>query len=138
MKKILFICIGNSCRSQIAEALCRALYPLQWQPFSAGIAPEPIRKETIITLQQNYNADTSILYSKSIETFAHHNFDTVITLCNYAREHLPYIPQATHHIHYHIPDPAIALNNIQTIYAETATRIETILSKISDLCGEES
>ena len=138
MKKILFICIGNSCRSQIAEALCRVIYPLQWQPFSAGIAPEPIRNETIITLQQNYNADTSILYSKSIETFAHHKFHTVITLCNYAREHLPYMPQATHHIHYHIPDPATAHNNIQTIYAETAKSIEILLSEISDLCGEES
>lgn len=132
MKTILFICIGNSCRSQIAEAVCRSLYPMQWLPFSAGIAPEPIRKETIITVQQHYNADTSFLYSKSLEVFAHQRFDTVITLCDYAQKHLPFIPQAAHHIHYHITDPAHAKTDIQKIYNDTAKSIEKLLAEITE------
>ncbi|MBK7987092.1 MAG: hypothetical protein IPK11_09295 [Ignavibacteria bacterium] len=98
MKKILLF-HRNSCRSQIAEALLRALYPLQCNPSAQGgigTRTDTKKKQLLLCNRITECRHTSILYSNLskhllITTLTFNS----ITLYNYAREHLPYIPQAT-------------------------------------------
>jgi len=136
MKKILFICIGNSCRSQMAEALCRALYPDNIEPYSGGIAPEPIRQETLHILQKYPQINTDILYSKSLMTFSEYEFDIVITLCDYAHDNLPFIPKAALYIHRHIHDPANAIVQKEEMYERAAHAIEVLIHEIQNSLTE--
>lgn len=137
MKKILFICIGNSCRSQMAEALCRAFYPEVWEPFSGGIAPEPIRQETLLTLQKYPLMTTEVLYSKPITLYKNTVFDIVITLCDYARDNLTFFPQATQYIHRHIHDPANVTEQKEEMYERTAQEIEIMIHELHNSLTEK-
>lgn len=104
-KKILFLCTGNSCRSQMAEAIVNARYGDNWEAFSAGTHPTGyIHPKAIKVLQEigiQHQGE-----SKSVEQFINQHFDLVVTVCDDAAEDCPVWLGAGIKTHYGYPDPA--------------------------------
>ena len=88
MKKILFICTGNSCRSQIAEGFARSL---KWDAYSAGTNPSKLHPIAIYIMKE-IEIDISKQTSDSIDLFIEEFFDIIVTLCDNARETCPVFP----------------------------------------------
>jgi len=105
--RVLFLCTGNSARSQMAEALLRHLSKDGIEVYSAGSTPQaevhPLAKET---LEYRYGIETSALYPKSMTAFLGDRFDYVITVCDRAAEACPVFPGDPERIHWSFEDPA--------------------------------
>lgn len=105
MRGILFLCVANSARSQLAEGLARRLAPPGTTIWSAGSAPTRVRAEALAVLAE-LGIDSSAQRSKHVDEIPHEAVDTVITLC--AEEECPlFLGQATR-LHWGLPDPAAA------------------------------
>ncbi len=102
--KILFLCTGNSCRSQMAEGWTRLLKGDRFDAYSAGVQPIPIDPRTIKAMAEA-GIDISEQKSKDVDVFRNMEFDYVITLCYNARESCPYFPAKTKLIHQGFEDP---------------------------------
>jgi len=102
--KILFLCTGNSCRSQMAEAWTRLLKGDRFDAYSAGVQPKPIDPRAIKAMAEA-GIDISKQKSKDVDVFGKMEFDYVITLCDNARESCPYFPAKTKLIHQGFEDP---------------------------------
>lgn len=105
-KRVLFLCVGNSARSQLAEALLKHQAQRRFEVFSAGTEPEPIDERTLYVLQKN-NLDTSELRSKSVSEFSGQSFDFVISLCEKSTQECQSFPLADKIIAWDYPDPRI-------------------------------
>ena len=101
---ILFLCTGNSCRSQMAEAWANRLMGISIKAFSAGVAPKGIDPNAIKAMAE-VDIDISAHSSKDIEAFSNIDFDYVITLCDHANESCPFFPGNTKRIHKGFDDP---------------------------------
>ena len=101
--RILFLCVHNSARSQLAEGLLRAMAGDRLEVFSAGSEPSFVHPLAIRVLQER-GIDASQQRSKSVNEFTNERFDNVITLC--AEEVCPIFLGATHKLHWALPDPA--------------------------------
>lgn len=109
--KILFLCTGNSCRSQMAEGLTRHLKPDIFEPYSAGTKPHEIDKMAVQAMNE-IGIDISNQTSKHLETLQDINFDFVITVCDHAHETCPVFHGNTNIIHRGFDDPpALAKNS---------------------------
>lgn len=108
--KILFMCTANSCRSQMAEAWARALFPAAWEVASCGLIVYPIAAETRDAMAA---AGISMegQYSKSIDQVDLDSFDRVVTLSHAAGRYLPRLREAARHLHWPVPDPMSAAGN---------------------------
>jgi arsenate reductase len=104
IKKILFICTGNSVRSQMAEAFTNLLYKVKVEAFSGGTKPSTVNPYTIQVMKE-IGIDISNKRSKSIIEFYGKKFDLVITLCDNARKECPFFPGAINLIHKSFEDP---------------------------------
>lgn len=89
--RVLFLCGGNSARSQMAEAFARAAAPDTVEAFSAGVSPRPIHPLTMKTMAE-LKLNLSGQRSKSIEELGATDFDFIITLCDRATEECPAWP----------------------------------------------
>ena len=107
-QRVLILCTGNSARSQMAKGLLRHTAGDRFEVFSAGISPARIRDEAIAVMQE-IGIDISGHRSKSVEEFEGQTFDTVITVCDSARESCPVFFGAANRLHHSFEDPA-ALN----------------------------
>ena len=105
MRGILFLCVANSARSQMAEGIARALAPLGIKIWSAGSRPTSIRPEAIAVLQE-IGIDISGHRSKSVTEIPSSEVDTVITLCG--EEECPVFLGNARRLHWGLPDPAAA------------------------------
>jgi arsenate reductase len=103
-KKILFLCTGNSNRSQMAEAWTRHLRGDEFNAYSAGIEPREIDPRAIKAMAEA-GIDISSQKSKDMDSFGDMEFDYVITLCDNAKEVCPYYPARTKLIHKGFDDP---------------------------------
>jgi protein-tyrosine-phosphatase len=103
--RVLYVCTHNSARSQMAEALTRALSGGQVEVYSAGTEPSGVHPDAIQTMT-DMNIDMSRQYSKGTSEFLAQSFDYVITVCDNARESCPIFPNARVKIHWGFPDPA--------------------------------
>jgi ArsR family transcriptional regulator, arsenate/arsenite/antimonite-responsive transcriptional repressor / arsenate reductase (thioredoxin) len=99
--RVLFLCTGNSGRSQIAEALFRDMAPGRAHAFSAGSRPKPVHPEAVRVMRAR-GIDISGARSKHLSVFEAERFDHVISLCDRVREACPGRPTA----HWSVPDPA--------------------------------
>jgi arsenate reductase len=122
MKGVLFLCVANSARSQIAEGLGRKLLPPEVKVWSAGSRPTSVRPEAIAVLRE-IGIDISSHRSKSVAEIPAAEVDTVITLCG--EEECPvFLGQATR-LHWGLPDPAAATgSDEERLAAFRATRDE--------------
>ena len=103
-KRILFLCTGNTCRSQMAEAWTRHLKGDRFEAYSAGVAPKGVDPRAIKAMAE-VGLDISGQKSKDVDALGRMEFDYVITLCDNARESCPYFPAKTKLIHRGFDDP---------------------------------
>lgn len=107
MKKVLILCTGNSCRSQIAEGFLRHFADNKAIVYSAGIETHGVNPRAV-TVMAEVGIDLSTHTSNHVDEYAHIDFDYVITVCDNARESCPYFPSKAQKLHYNFPDPAKA------------------------------
>ncbi len=101
---VLFLCTGNSCRSQMAEAWLRALQPERFNAYSAGIEQHGLNKLAVQVMAEA-GVDISHHQSKSLDDLADVDFDYVFTVCGHAHETCPYFPGSAQVIHVGFDDP---------------------------------
>lgn len=107
MKSVLFLCTGNSCRSQMAEAIVNARYP-EWKAYSAGIKPTGYVHELAIEVLNEIGIK-HLGHSKHIDDLPTRDFDLVVTVCDSAAEECPVWPgKAGRRVHHGFLDPAKA------------------------------
>ena len=105
--RVLFLCTGNSARSQIAEALFRKLSRGRADAFSAGTQPQPeVHPLALDVLRERFDIDTSSLHPKHLNQFVGEEFDYVITVCDRAAESCPVFPGDPERVHWSFEDPA--------------------------------
>ena len=107
MKKVLILCTGNSCRSQMAEGWLRHFAGDMVQVYSAGTHPEGVNLLAIHAMK-NAGVDISYHTSNKIDDYMDINFDFVITVCNNAKKRCPYFPNTATKLHQSFHDPANA------------------------------
>lgn len=107
IRKALFLCAGNSCRSQMAEAIVNARYPDEWRAFSAGTQPtgfvHPLAIRVLREIGIEHHGE-----SKNVERFRDEQFDLVVTVCDDANESCPVWLGKGKRIHEGFRDPARA------------------------------
>jgi len=113
-KKILFLCTGNSARSQLAEALMRHFRGDEFEVFSAGTEPKGVHPKTIEVLRE-IGIDASGQTSKHIDDLPVKDFDYIITLCGSAAQNCPVFLGKGKKIHHGFADPAAVPGSGQDI-----------------------
>jgi len=108
---ILFLCTGNSCRSQMAEGFLKSCRK-DWHVESAGISPKGLNPLAVKVMKE-INIDISKQESKSVEKFLKIPFDYVITVCDNAKESCPVFPGKTKLVHWNLKDPAEAKGSLE-------------------------
>ena len=111
-RHILFLCVANSARSQMAEGIARSLAPQGVTVSSAGSAPAPVRPQAIQVLNE-IGIDISGHRSKGLESIDAGSVDAVITLC--AEEVCPVFLGKAHRVHWGLPDPARVIGTEETL-----------------------
>jgi ArsR family transcriptional regulator, arsenate/arsenite/antimonite-responsive transcriptional repressor / arsenate reductase (thioredoxin) len=126
--RVLFLCTGNSARSQMAEALVRVRSGGLVSAFSGGSHPKPIHPHAVTVMRDDYRIDISAQRSKNLRTFARRRFEHVVTLCDRVREVCPEFPGAPETAHWSIADPAAGRDDAASSYEafrQTAAELDT-------------
>ena len=129
MKKILVLCTGNSCRSQIAEGYLRHFAGNKAEVYSAGIETHGVNPKAIATMLDD-DIDISKHTSNNVLEYKDIDFDYIITVCDNANENCPYFPSNAKKFHFNFPDPAKAVGTEAEIKLEFAR----VREMISDYC----
>jgi arsenate reductase (thioredoxin) len=111
--KILFLCTGNSCRSQIAEGWARHLRGEVIEPYSAGIETHQLDPRAVQVMAEA-GVDISRQRSKHVDELRDVPFDYVVTVCGHANEHCPVFPCRTTVLHVGFDDPPRLVRNATT------------------------
>ena len=117
MKKILVLCTGNSCRSQVAEAYLRKFANGKAEIYSAGVETHGVNPRAIAVMKED-GIDISGHTSNNVEEYRDIDFDIVITVCDNARERCPFFPGKAKKFHHNFPDPARATGSEEEIMRE--------------------
>lgn len=135
MKRVLVLCTGNSCRSQMAEELWESLSKGEWQAESAGSKPSGYVHPLAIEAMRELDIDLSENTSKSLAQFTDQDFDLVVTVCDNAKESCPVFPGATQTLHWPFDDPADAtgpdeekIKMFRRVRDEIKTKIQKFLT----------
>jgi len=126
--RVLFLCTGNSSRSQMAEALARVPSDGLVEAHSAGSHPKPLHPNAVRVMHEEYDIDLSGQRSKHLSVFSEERFDRVISLCDRVREVCPEFPGQPETLHWSIPDPAAGPGDNDASYPafqQTASELET-------------
>lgn len=115
--KILVLCTGNSCRSQIAEGYLRHFAGDRAEVFSAGVETHGVNPRAVQIMAED-GLDISGHTSNLVNEYADVPFDYVITVCDNARERCPYFPARIQVLHHNFPDPAKATGSEAEVMAE--------------------
>lgn len=130
-KKILVLCTGNSCRSQIAEGYLRYFAGNKADVYSAGVETHGVNPKAIATMQED-GIDISNHTSNNIDEYSNIDFDFVITVCDNAKERCPFFPTKAKKFHYNFPDPAKATGTNK----EIAEQFRQVRQQIKDYCRQ--
>ena len=138
MKTVLFLCTGNSCRSQMAEGIVNAHYDKEWKAYSAGTKPAGyIHLKAIQALNEIGIAHMGM--SKRIDDLPTKDFDLVVTVCDSAAEECPVWPgKAGRRVHHSFVDPAKAEGNDEKqmqVFRKVRSEMVDVIPKI--LNGED-
>jgi arsenate reductase (thioredoxin) len=133
IKRVLFLCTGNSCRSQMAEGWARQLLSNVIEPFSAGVEKHGLDPLAVEVMDES-GVDISRHKSKLISDLAELDFDYVITLCDNARQTCPFFPGTAKNIHIGFDDPrSMASANIsREEKLKTYRRVRDEIKKMID------
>ncbi|QDV19658.1 Arsenate-mycothiol transferase ArsC2 [Gimesia panareensis] len=135
MKRVLILCTGNSCRSQMAEELWESLGKGEWEAESAGSKPSGYVHPLAIEAMRELEIDLSENTSKHLDQFTEQQFDLVVTVCDNAKESCPVFSGATQILHWPFDDPADAtgtdeekMKTFRRVRDEIKTKIQTFLA----------
>ena len=128
-KKVLVLCTGNSCRSQIAEGYLRYFAEQKAEIFSAGVETHGVNPKAIETMKED-GIDISHHTSNNIDEYRNIDFDFVITVCDNAKERCPFFPTKAQKFHYNFPDPAKATGSDD----EIAEEVRKVRQQIKEYC----
>jgi arsenate reductase len=117
MKKVLVLCTGNSCRSQIAEGYLSHFSKGKAEIYSAGIEKHGVNPKAVATMRED-GIDISGHTSNNVNEYKNIDFDFVITVCDNAKENCPYFPSNAKKFHQNFPDPAKAIGTEEKIKQE--------------------
>lgn len=135
--RILFLCTGNSARSQMAEALIRARSGGAVEAFSAGSEPKALHRNAVRAMREGFGLDLDGHVPKHLSVFAGERFDRIISLCDKVREVCPEFPGDPLMVHWSIANPATGEADdatyplFQSVAAELDTRIEFLLADLA-------
>ena len=135
MLKIMFLCTGNSCRSQMAEGIARASGKGLIEPCSAGVMPSEIHPKTIQVMKE-IGIDISNQTSKGIDEHLLNTMDMIITLCSSAEAMCPMTPPRIKRIHWSIDDPKTATGSEEEVLNAFRSARDEIKNKIEMLIDE--
>ena len=131
--RVIFVCTGNSARSQMAEALLRRDGGPAFEVVSAGVEPRGVHPMTVEVLA-GVGIDIGDARSKSVTDFVGQPFDYVMTVCDRARESCPYFPGGRQTLHWGFDDPAEATGTdderraaFRRVLGEISGRIRTFI-----------
>lgn len=137
--RVLFLCTGNSARSQMAEALIRARSAGSVAAYSAGSHPKPLHPNALRVMRENYGLDLRGQRSKHLDVFEGKRFDRVVSLCDRVREVCPPFHGQPELLHWSIPNPAAGDADDASSYplfveiaAEISTRVHFLLAALAD------
>ena len=132
-RKIIFICTGNACRSQIAEGLLRNLASDKFSVFSAGSHPSQVHPMSVAVMEE-VGIDISHHTSDPISDYVDHGIDVVITVCDNAKKVCPVFPGNVELIHWSVEDPfngwdfdTLDLDNFRKTRLDIERRIKNYL-----------
>lgn len=126
--RVLFLCTGNSARSQMAEGWLRHLAGDRFEVFSAGTHPVGLNPGSVDAMAE-VGIDISSHRSKQVSEFLTQPFDHVITVCDRAKESCPRWPGSTHLLHWSFDDPAAATDS-------DATRLQLFRRVRDEILGQ--
>lgn len=132
MVKVMFLCTGNSCRSQMAEGFARKFGKGLIEPYSAGLIAAGVNPRAI-TVMKEAEVDISGQKSEEINEDLLRTMDIVITLCGNAEESCPYTPPEIKRIHWPIKDPVGTIGTEEEIMKEFRRARDEIKKKILEL-----
>ena len=138
--KVLFLCTGNSCRSQMAEGWARVLHGDRLEPYSAGTAPGRVDPRAIQVMREA-GVDIPEHRSKHLQEFNGVDFDAVVTVCDKANESCPVFPGNVHRLHVDFDDPprlaAAAANEEEGLshYRRVRDEIRAFIATLPDTLG---
>lgn len=141
-QKVLFLCTGNSCRSQMAEGWLRHLMGDRYQAFSAGVTRHGLNRYAVWVMQEA-GIDISRHYAKMLSELGGMEFDLVVTVCANAQESCPVLPGNARVVHAPFDDPpAMAagltdLNEIMQCYRHVRDQIGDYVKDIDQLMNGE-
>ena len=143
--RVLFLCTGNSCRSQMAEGLLRRVVPVPVvEVISAGTDPRSVHP-LAVAIMREIGVDISEQRSKALDPYVGQEFDFAITLCDEAQKACPSFPGTAKHIHWPLRDPAAAegselerLTVFRAVRNELSGRIEGMLRDIFERLLEKA
>lgn len=130
-KKILVLCTGNSCRSQIAEGYLRHFAGEKAEVYSAGVETHGVNPKATATMLED-GIDISGHTSNNIDEYNGIDFDFVITVCDNAKERCPFFPSKAEKFHYNFPDPAKATGTDQ----EIKEQFRAVRQQIKEYCQQ--
>ena len=107
-RRVLILCTGNSCRSQMAEGWVKHLLAGRWQAGSAGIQPAAAVHPLAVRVMAEVGVDISGNRPEHVEAYLEQPWDLVVTVCDSAKESCPLFPRPVEAIHNSFPDPAEA------------------------------
>jgi arsenate reductase (thioredoxin) len=130
--KVLFMCTGNSARSQMAEGLLRHLAGDRYEVFSAGLEPEDVKPEAV-TAMAEIGIDISAQRAKPLSDFLGKvGFDFLITVCDRAAQNCPVFPGAGERLHWPVDDPAAVTSSDDERMAAFRTARDELRVKIEE------
>lgn len=137
VKKVLVLCTGNSCRSQMAEVILNHDLAGQVIAQSAGIKPQPEVAEGAIEALKLAGLPTTGLYPKDIDTVIDEPFDLVVTVCDNAKEACPIFPRPVAQIHLPFHDPhGESLESFIRVRDDIRTRLmSAVINQLGLSCG---
>ncbi len=118
--KILFVCTGNSARSQMAEGFARHYGHGQVEAHSAGLAPRPLNPYAVRVMRER-GIDISGQHAKVFDWNLARQMDVVVTVCGHANESCPLLPPEVRRLHWPLEDPAAAQGRESTVLATFRT-----------------
>ena len=127
MRRVLFICTGNSARSQMAEALLKDLGGSDLEVYSAGTTPQSEVNQFAVEVLVERGIPTDGLHPKLVNKFVNYEIDVVVTVCDGAKQACPHFPGAKRMEHWSLKDPAAfqgTYDEILFTFRETRDEIE--------------
>ena len=133
MKKVLVLCTGNSCRSQMAHGYLNKFKKCKAEVYSAGIETHGLNKKAAEIMKLD-GVDISQNTSNNVSEYSDINFDYILTVCDHAKESCPHFPSSALKFHYNFTDPSKATGTEEEITQQFIEVRDTIKQYIERFC----